>query len=117
MSGIPKTYLTRAGWTGVKSFELMLKEIDGCRDKDGELKHEEARTLVCKALVERRGADELEGFAIALAEYLGVIADGAVPDPGHIARCLKHGEFADDWTPKPGASAEVNLAIRRILGE
>lgn len=117
-TGIPKTHLSAAGWAGVRRFERLRAAIDASRDGNGDLKHDQVRELVRAAL----GPPVLEpadraGFAIALAAFLAMIADGWVPDHGAVGKALKRGEFADpSYAPLPEASAEVNLAIRRILG-
>lgn len=118
MSGIPKTSMTRAERSGVLQFERLLLAIDKARLKDRDIDHTRVRKLVLDTLYETTHSDEeRRGFAIALAEYLGVVADGFVPGPTLVTRSLKDGEFKDtDYKPLPNASDDINLSMRRMLG-
>lgn len=96
MSAIPATPLTPAMRAGVARFEALVEAIGEQRDDDGgDLLHAEVRELVREAVIQETTPEERSGFLIALAEYLGIVVDGAVPDAGYVAWCLERGEFTD----------------------
>jgi len=91
----PPVPMSRHERFGVQRFEAMLKDLERTCDEGNNIKREDALTLVRKMLTELSNEDR-RGFELGLTEYLCIVLEGSVPDPGYVLKILEHGEWLPD---------------------